>query len=288
MMVDGLSAALRALSFVALFQAAGMTLFLGLFGHHLFQSEKGTRRIATGTALVAIALVVAQYLLEAARMGGDFAGTMDPTLQRLVLHSSMAIALAARVLGLVLLVTALRSRGTLNAALILVGLALVLASFLFVGHTAMHPQRWIVGSLLWVHLLIVAFWFGAMVPLFRASSLERATAAGAVIEAFSALALWFVPVIFVAGACLAIFLVKTFDGLRTTYGELLLVKVALFAVLLGLGALNKWRLGPRVGRGDARALAHFRRTLAVEYLLIAATLSVTAVLTTFYSPGEDS
>ncbi len=41
-MVDGLSAALRALSFVALFQAAGMAMFLALFGHLLSVSETGS------------------------------------------------------------------------------------------------------------------------------------------------------------------------------------------------------------------------------------------------------
>ena len=283
-MVDWLSAALRALSFVALFQAAGMAMFLALFGHLLFASTAGTRRIAMGAALVAIVLVVAQYLLEAARMTGDFAGAVDPAMQGLVLHSSTAIATAARVAGLVFLLAALRSNQGVGVALAVPGLVLVLGAFLLVGHTAKHPDRWLLALLLLVHLVIVAFWFGALVPLFRASSLEPAPAAGKVIEAFSAIALWFVPVLFVAGVCLALFLVKTLDGLRTTYGELLLVKVAGFTALLGLAALNKWRLGPGVGRGESRALLGFRRSLAAEYLLIAAVLGVTAVLTSFYSP----
>ncbi len=284
MMVDGLSAALRALSFVALFQAAGMVMFLAFFGRLLFASRAGTRRIATGAALVAIVLVVAQYLLEAARMSGDFAGVIDPAMQGLVLHSSTAIALAARVIGLVLLLVALRTSDAAGVTLTALGLIAVLGAFLLVGHTVKHPERGLLALLLLVHLFIVAFWFGALVPLFRASSIEPAPAAGKVIEAFSAIALWFVPVLFVAGACLALFLVKTIDGLRTSYGELLLVKVALFAVLLGLAALNKRRLAPGVARGDSRARVHFRRSLAAEYVLIAAVLGVTAVLTTFYSP----
>jgi len=284
MMVDELSAALRALSFVALFQAAGMAMFLALFGRFLLASRAGTRRIAMGTALIAIVLVIAQYLLEAARMSGDFAGVMDPSLQGLVLHSSTAFALAARVAGLVLLVAAMRSHDTAGTALTVLGLLLVLGAFLLVGHTTAHAERWLLALLLLVHLFIVAFWFGALVPLFRASSIEVAATAGRVIDAFSAIALWFVPVLFVAGACLALFLVKTVDGLRTDYGELLLVKVAGFAVLLGLASLNKWRLAPGVARGELRAIAHFRRSLAAEYLLIAAVLAVTAVLTSFYSP----
>ena len=284
MMVDGLSAALRALSFVALFQAAGMAMFLALFGRLLLASRAGTQRIARGAALFAIALVIAQYLLEAARMSGDFAGLMDPSLQRLVLHSSTALALAARVAGLVLLIAGLRSNSAGGTLLTVLGLLLTLGAFLLMGHTTRHAERWLLALLLLVHLVIVAFWFGALVPLFRASALEAAAAAGRAIDAFSAIALWFVPVLFVAGACLALFLMKSVDGLRTAYGELLLVKVAGFAVLLGLASLNKWRLAPGVARGEPRAIAHFRRSLAAEYLLIAAVLAVTAVLTSFYSP----
>jgi putative copper export protein len=51
-----------------------------------------------------------------------------------------------------------------------------------------------------------------------------------------------------------------------------------------LAALNKWRLGPGVRRGDSRARIRFRRSLAAEYALIAAVLGVTAILTSFYSP----
>src|SRR5437764_12279563 len=83
---------------------------------------------------------------------------------------------------------------------------------------------------------------------------------------------------------LSVLLLKGFAGLRTTYGHLLLVKLAAFAALMGLGALNKWRLGPAGGRGDPRATAAFRRCLKSEYILIAAVLSVPAILTSFYSP----
>jgi len=56
------------------------------------------------------------------------------------------------------------------------------------------------------------------------------------------------------------------------------------AVLLGLGALNKWRFGPAISGGDLGAGRRFRIVVIVEYVLIAAVLSVTAVMTTFFSP----
>ncbi len=111
MMVDALSVSLRALSFVALFQAAGISLFLVLFGHLLVASESTLRRVATLSALVAIGVLVAQYVLEAARMSGEFAGVMDLTLQSQVMNSSTAAALAWRLFALVLIIVAVRIKG---------------------------------------------------------------------------------------------------------------------------------------------------------------------------------
>jgi copper resistance protein D len=284
MMVDGLSAALRALGFVAMFQAAGMALFLALFGHLLCASEPAIRRIGAPAALVAIGLVFAQYVLEAARMSGELSGAMDPTLQALVLHSSTATALAWRLAGLVLIAVALRLRGAASVTLSLIGIMLVIGAFALTGHTATHPERWLLSLLLETHLLIVIFWFGALVPLHLASSRESAATAGSVAAAFSAVALWIVPVSLAAGLVIGAFLLRGLAGLRTTYGQLLLVKLAGFAVLMGLAALNKWRLGPAVGRGEQKATAAFRRSLKAEYAVIASILGVTAVLTSFYSP----
>ncbi len=263
MMVDALSVALRALSFVALFQAAGISLFLVLFSRLVVASDSTLRRAATLSALVAMGVLVAEYVLEAARMSGDFSGLVDLTLQSQVMHSSTAAALAWRLLGLVLIVLALRLRGPPVVPLSVAGILLLTSAFALTGHTATHPERWLLSLLLLAHLLVVTFWFGALVPLHVASSRES---------------------LLVSGLILSVLLLKGFAGLRTTYGHLLLVKLAAFAALMGLGALNKWWLGPAVGRGDPRATAAFRRSLKSEYILIAGVLSVTAILTSFYSP----
>jgi putative copper resistance protein D len=63
-----------------------------------------------------------------------------------------------------------------------------------------------------------------------------------------------------------------------------MVKLAGFAVLMGLAALNKWRLGPAISRGDGTALVKFRRSVAAEAWLIVAVLAATAVMTLFFSP----
>lgn len=282
-MVDALSATLRALSFVALFQAAGIAMFLAIFGQRLAACLPALQRIGRNSAWVAIALVILQYSIEAARMSGELAGVMDSQLQSLVLHSPTATALGWRVAGMLCIALALRGRGAAVASS-LVGATLAIAAFALLGHTATHADRWVLSLLLLAHLLIVAFWFGALVPLHVAASREPAAIAAAVTESFSKAALRIVPILFLAGLVLGAVLLKEPAALKTEYGQLLLVKIALFALIMALAALNKWRFGPALASGGRAAAAVFRRSLAIEYLLIAAVLSVTAVLTSFYSP----
>lgn len=283
MAVDVVAAILRALSFIALFQAAGIVVFRALFGTRVPAIAATVRKIGLAAALLAILLLAGHYAMEAARMGGTFASVLDPSLQQIALHSPAALVLAVRGVGLALVALALRasSKGTMLG---IVGVVLVIASFALMGHTVTHSPRPLLALMLLIHVAVVTFWFGALVPLYLAANRESPKDAAAVTEAFSALAVWIVPVLFAVGVVLAVFIVKTFAALRSTYGALLLAKVTGFAVLMGLATLNKWRLGPALAQGDPRIGAWFRRSLTMEYLLIAAVLSVTAVMTGFYSP----
>jgi copper resistance protein D len=283
-LVDGLSAALRALSFVALFQATGAAIYLACFGELLLATRRAIQRLALVSALIAIVLLVLHYLLEAARMGGELASVMDRELQTLALHSPAALALAVRVIGLGVLAFALRMKNKPTIALVVAATSVVLLGFTMMGHTASHSPRWLLVVLLLAHLLVVAFWFGALVPLRLAVAYEAPRTAGAAVEAFSSAATWIVPALLVAGVALAAVLLGDFAGLRTAYGQLLIVKFVGFALLMGLAALNKWRLGPAVASGDPIGIRSLRRSLQAEYVLIAAVLTVTAVMTTFFSP----
>jgi putative copper export protein len=90
-------------------------------------------------------------------------------------------------------------------------------------------------------------------------------------------------VILLAGIVMAVLLLPNVSALSEPYGELLIAKVVGFAVLMGLAAANKWRLGPALAHGPVSGL-WFRRSVAAEYVLIAAVLAITAVMTSFFSP----
>ena len=284
MAIDILSVSLRALAFVALLQAGGIVLFFALGQPELPATEPALRRIGIFSALLAATVLVAQYALEAARMSGELGGALDPALQGVVLRSAGSVTLCWRVLGLSLIVAALRRRGLERSLAGAIGVVILLASFTLVGHTANSALRWLLSPVLLAHLCAVAFWFGALVPLYLVSAHEPAETGARVVAQFSARALWLVAALFAAGVVLAAGLLPDLAALRRPYGLLLLAKVTGFCALMVLAALNRWRFGPALRSGEAAAGRRFRSVVAAEYALMVTVLCVTAVMTTFFSP----
>jgi putative copper export protein/mono/diheme cytochrome c family protein len=144
-----------------------------------------------------------------------------------------------------------------------------------------------------LHTLGAGLWVGALLPLAlllkTASSEDGADARPhAVLAArrFSRLALGIVLVLVATGTWLAVTHVGNVAGLvGTSYGRLLLTKLALLLVALGFAALNRSVLlarlggdGPTVGRPAMRRLARFvtvEAGLALAILVIVAAMNVT-------------
>ena len=284
---DFLSVIARAGAAIALLQAAGVVMFLWQFDAGLGPGGAGVRRLGIGAALLAVPLLVAQVLLDASRMTGEYAGMFDGAMLRLALGAGSGAAHALQLAGLALMAQGLRRSRSSRAAL--AGAAAVLAAFLLTGHTAVHSARWLLAPLLALHLAIVAFWFGSLAPLFMVIAREPVQLAGRVLQRYSRLAGLLVPLIPAAGLAMAYLLLPDLAALRRPYGLLLGLKLLGFATLMVLAALNRWRWVPALaadatpGRTAAARMA-LRRSLVGEYLLIVAVLVVTAVLTTFYSP----
>lgn len=79
-------------------------------------------------------------------------------------------------------------------------------------------------------------------------------------------------------------LLPSLASLATPYGALLTTKVGVFALLMALASMNKWRLGPRIIRGETKAVYALQRSVLAEWMLIATAIGVTAVMTAQFSP----
>jgi putative copper resistance protein D len=283
MMVDSVAVLVRGISFIAMFQAAGGAVFVTLFGACLPVSGARIRRLLRIATISAIALLLLQFSFEAARMAGEFSGLWDEAMQKLAWHSAAGAAMRLRLVGLLLVLVGLhRRRGA--GLLCIVGTLVLALAFTTVGHTVEHPQRPALALLLLLHLLSLAFWFGAIWPLRQAVIHEAPGVAAAVLERFSRIAVWIVPGMLVAGGTLVVLLVPGLFVFGQPYGELLLAKMAGFGALMGLAALNKLRLTPALCQNDPAAAPRLRRSLLGEYLIIAGVLGITAIMTGLYSP----
>ena len=284
MPLDSAVVVLRAAVFVTVLQAAGAVLFLVLFGGRLPESGDSVRRLGSVAAATGVALVIARYLLEPVRMTGTLSGVLDGSMHDFLLTSNLGFAQFARLAGAGIVGLALLRSLRLRLRLALAGVLLIAGSFSLMGHTAAGDQRWIPGGLLVLHVLAAAFWFGSLVPLYIALGRESLSDSGLLIERFSSIAVRIVPLIFLAGVGMAIFLLPSLGSLASPYGLFLIAKMLVFAVLMGIACLNRFRLGPAVASGHVPSLVYLRRCVAIEVWLIAVVVAVTAAMTTLYSP----
>ena len=138
-----------------------------------------------------------------------------------------------------------------------------------------------------VHLIAAAAWVGGLLPLafmLAAAAGLSLTVAHAVSLRFSAYGVVAVSVLLLTGAINTWYLAGSIRALtETDYGHLLLVKIALFLVMLGLATVNRLWLTPALaadpGQGRSRdAFRQLRRNVAIEIGAGAIILSIVAVL----------
>jgi copper transport protein len=135
----------------------------------------------------------------------------------------------------------------------------------------------------WAHVLAAGAWAGglAFLVLVLLRSRERWMLATRIVPRFSDLAVVSISVLLSAGVLSGFLEVRSWSGLwDTTYGRLLLVKVALVLPVLALGAFNNRFSVPRLRAGVASALERrrFLTSVTVELTLAVVIVGVTAAL----------
>ncbi len=285
-MIDAAWLALRAAAYVLTVQAAGVALFaLWMLTPPRQTAAAPVRALGRRTAGAALAVVLAQALYEPLHLGGEWDGLADPALLHLAYTGPGAVALWTRLAGLVLLERALARPGQVGAPAA-AGAGLTLAAFLLTGHALVSPARLVLLPLLAVHVGVAAFWFGGIAALRTLLPRQGSDLLAAVLERFSAGAVWLVPLLGLAGALLALTLLPGLRALASPYGRLVCLKALLFLTLLALAAHNRLRLVPGLRRGEPRAVRRLYQTCTAEYVLISVVLIATALMSGLFSPSD--
>ncbi|MPZ41330.1 MAG: copper resistance protein CopC [Rhizobiales bacterium] len=155
------------------------------------------------------------------------------------------------------------------AALMATGLALALS-----GHTSNASPQMLTRPSVFVHVICVAFWVGALLPLVAAVQAGEGNALGR----FSHAIPYPLAGLVISGIVLAVVQLDRVDALWTTsYGIVLSCKIAAVVALLALAALNRYVFTPRYQHGNVAASGSLTKTLTVELCLVAAILALVAL-----------
>src|SRR5262249_54555922 len=129
------------------------------------------------------------------------------------------------------------------------------------GHASTAAPQLVSRAAVFVHAVSIAFWIGSLLPLYVVVRASRAhgSMANGVLERFSRAIAPVLALLLLSGLWLTVVQLGRIDALWTTpYGQVLAGKLVCVALLLGIGAVNRYRLVPafeRRGAGAARPLA---------------------------------
>jgi putative copper resistance protein D len=278
---------------MALFGIAGYAL-IALRG-----AKAPLRAIVLTGGLIGLALTLALLLLLIADMAGTGLDGVDRESAQIVLDETAAgratlwraAALARRVL-LGLLPGAAASWWRASAAFF-GGIALATLAWNGHGAATEGPMGWPHLGADVVHLLASGLWLGALAMLLlrlcrRAPDAEHVAGTHRALAGFSGLGTLLVAAILLSGL-VNLWVLVGIDHLpalfTTFYGQLLLAKLALFALMLMLAARNRFGLTPALAQAadpapTFAALAALRRSVAIEAGAGVAIVALVALLGT--------
>ncbi|MBB5712603.1 copper homeostasis membrane protein CopD [Sphingomonas xinjiangensis] len=241
------------------------------------------RPILLAACTLGLGLSVAGLLLLAASMSGTPVTMVDGEMLSMIFSETGAgTAWIVRIAALVMifLVATLPER-RFSAPLAATAAAVALGSLAWSGHGAMSEgaTRWLHLASDVAHLLAAGAWIGALLALvllvFRPA--ERIDAAHlrlshAALHGFARTGTMAVMILVASGLAntwLIVGLPGIADLLVALYGQLLLAKLAVFAAMIVLAAVNRFRLTPALERDLDGVPPHdgmraLRRSLALE------------------------
>jgi putative copper export protein len=265
---------LRAFGVGAMMAGVGLLLFGSAAGarRNLDPRSLAVRLLGVGAVLLAGHMAAWLYHISPGRGLSDTFGAS-------ALMSTLGMVESGRVLLAIIAFWAM-TRGRRQLALIL-GLACLAVSG-SVGHSAaIQPVLAIPAKI--VHLVAGSVWLGGLLWLgwtYRRDTTAFRTEARRV--SFVALLGWLA--VAASGVAQAyLFLNGPRDLLNTSYGQLVLAKIAGLVILTMLGAYNRFRLVPYLD--DSRRATKLSRSVTQELAVMAAILLVSGFLANVPTPG---
>lgn len=290
----------RLLLFATLGLLAGLPVFerLSTLGDRRPANPPASGAILT-LAILAFAVSLFGFAVQVASMTGTLVTAVEATTAQALLDgTALGLALKVRCVALIALIAlaVAACRGAwipwwLRAAPAMVALA----SLAWSGHGAATPDTagWIHLGADIVHLAAAAVWISALcgfLLLLAADRRGELVAASAVqaLTAFASVGTTLVVALIVTGGANLWYIVdpeQLSDLISSDYGKILALKLALFALMIGLASLNRFYLTPLLAGATDQAkrdltTSRLRWSIGLEFAAGAAVLSLVAWLGT--------
>ncbi len=263
----------------------GGVLFVLLAGRELSRTESG-RVCRKLTMWAALGLSLTQFGYVAAD-SAILMGTTDLTLRDVAGANFFLAGVATLLLSLAIIFLQLRPVRARQWFSLILSAGIIAASVVTSHSVARLDDRLPLALLTGLHYAATAAWVGGLPYLIL--SLSRCGEGSMQLmlaTRFSKLAQWSVGTLFLAGTGLSYAYVGTPKAiLGTAYGAMVGTKIALFLLLLGLGAINFF-IVRKVRTGDRSLLRWLRRFAEVE-IGIAFTVILAASSLTSQPPAVD-
>ena len=279
--MDELLITARAVHFAATVSVAGGALFRWLVSNPALRRAGADPRVLHSALRSLLWIGLALAFLSGAAWLLAVAANLGGEVGRVLAETRFGNAWLVRLVLAVLLAFSFGHSGL--SAVLAAGL---LGSLAWSGHAGAAPGA--TGHLHLavdvLHLLAAGAWLGGLLPLWLLLRRQAELAALFATERFSTLGTWAVGLLLVSGilnACLL--LGSPADLVTTTYGQLLLLKIALFVAMVAIAAVNRLRLTPRLP-AEAATRDLMRNALA-ETVLGLAILAIVGVLGTLPPAG---
>jgi copper transport protein len=279
----------------------------GLAGAALAFQARGVR-VLLAAAIAGLVVTALGIVLQAATAtGGSFWSSLDSGLIHDVLNTRFGEVWKLRFTAFGALVALLLflpplvglRRPALWATAFAIPLAYLVVAPALGGHAGAGDDAALLVSLDTVHVAAMSAWIGGVAALLLVvpaatrtlDPAARTRLLAAVVSSFSTVALIAVAALLASGVAQSILQLDALsDVVDTAFGRAILVKAAIFTLLVGLGAHNRRRSQPRLkrlaagGESPGPAGATLRGVLRAEVALMAVVLGVTAALVS-YSPS---
>jgi|GEM_PF-184973 len=269
----------RTLQFATLLLATGFALF-GLLIKTPAKLQTSLRRSGSILAFAAAGTFIAAVGLGGAEMMGSSARIFDRHSWSMGLDTTLGPSLGIGLVGLIILLAGfMLGFAGKGRQLMWIGVIVSTSSLLVTGHAATANPRWFMTPIVGIHLLCVAFWFGALWPLLISlTRLERSETVR-LFRDFTFWAVASVALILLSGIGITLIQVDSISALfGTDYGFKLLIKLGLVVALLGLAGLNKIIFTPALEKGRDWAPFRLTRSINGEVALIIGVFALTTTL----------